>query len=252
MNTSPTVRQALVALIAALVAMGASRGATASDISTIAVIELFTSQGCSSCPPADALMQRYADRNDVVALTMPVDYWDYLGWKDTLASPKFSARQRHYAKARGDGAVYTPQVVVNGTVHVNGSDQTRIDTAIQNLAISAERRVSIRCRAQDGVVAIDIGGDPSAAASVSGTVWLAVVRPMEEIVVRRGENNGRKLAYFNVVRELTPIGMWSGKPLTVQLPQGALTSAKDSKLAILLQEGTAGRMIAAAWSTAGR
>lgn len=252
MNPLAQTRFTLLAATAIAVVMGPVRETSAADTSTVAVIELFTSQGCSSCPPADALMQRYAARNDVVVLTMPVDYWDYLGWKDTLASPKFTARQRQYAKTRGDGAIYTPQVVVNGVAHTNGSDRARIDSAIQNHAFPAERRVSIKCRTQDGVVAIDIGGDPSAAASVSGTVWLAVVRPTEEIVVRRGENHGRTLTYFNVVREITPIGMWSGKPMTVQLPHGAVTSAKDSKLAILLQEGTTGRMIAAAWSAAGR
>jgi hypothetical protein len=88
------------------------------------VLELFTSQGCSSCPAADALFKAYAARRDIVALSMPVDYWDYLGWKDTLGSPKFSRRQRDYAKQRGDGQVYTPQVVVNGRTHVVGSSKS--------------------------------------------------------------------------------------------------------------------------------
>ena len=95
-----------------------------------AVIELFTSQGCSSCPPADALLQKYAADPNVIALSMPVDYWDYLGWKDTFASPRNTERQRAYAKSRGDGAIYTPQAVINGSIHVNGSSRSEIDQAI--------------------------------------------------------------------------------------------------------------------------
>src|SRR5947207_9771054 len=96
-----------------------------------AVFELFTSQGCSSCPNADALLARLAARDDVIALSLPVDYWDYLGWKDTLASPKFAERQRAYAQARGDGAIYTPQAVVNGLVHVNGADEGSIKRTME-------------------------------------------------------------------------------------------------------------------------
>jgi hypothetical protein len=94
------------------------------------VVELYTSQGCSSCPPADALLKAYAERKDVLALTLPVDYWDYLGWKDTLGSAKHSERQRNYARARGDGQVYTPQVVINGVAHAIGSSKSAIDTGL--------------------------------------------------------------------------------------------------------------------------
>ena len=131
-------RLALVALVAGLAGLSASAQAqaVASDaadaapskavIEPKAVVELFTSQGCSSCPTADAVLGRLVKRDDIVALSLPVDYWDYLGWKDTLASPKFSERQRAYGKARGDGAIYTPQVIVNGVAHVNGSDEDKI------------------------------------------------------------------------------------------------------------------------------
>src|SRR5215470_4237706 len=109
-----------VALLVCAV-VGATTAADAGE--TRAVIELFTSQGCSSCPPADQLLGQFANDPTVVALSLPIDYWDYLGWKDTLAKPAHSARQRAYASARGDRAVYTPQVVVNGSVHVQGSDK---------------------------------------------------------------------------------------------------------------------------------
>src|ERR1700676_3000332 len=97
-----------------------------------AVVELFTSQGCSSCPPADKVIGELAKDPSVIALSMPIDYWDYLGWKDTLADARFSARQKAYSQMRGDRDVYTPQVVVNGSVHVIGSDRAAIDSAIGN------------------------------------------------------------------------------------------------------------------------
>src|SRR6516165_10211815 len=98
---------------------------------TRAVVELFTSQGCSSCPPADKLLGELAKRDDLLALSLPIDYWDYLGWKDTLASHDFSERQREYAQSRGDGAVYTPQAVINGTDDMVGSDRSAIESAVK-------------------------------------------------------------------------------------------------------------------------
>src|SRR5277367_2010399 len=95
-----------------------------------AVVELFTSQGCSSCPPADKIIGELAKDPSVIALSMPIDYWDYLGWKDTLADSRFSARQKAYSQVRGDREVYTPQVVVNGSEHVVGSDRAAIERAI--------------------------------------------------------------------------------------------------------------------------
>src|SRR5947208_869101 len=99
-----------------------------------AVVELFTSQGCSSCPPADKVIGELANDPSVIALSMPIDYWDYLGWKDTLADSRFTARQKAYSQVRGDREVYTPQVVVNGSVHVIGSDRPGIEEAIGTTA----------------------------------------------------------------------------------------------------------------------
>jgi len=226
--------------------------AAQSDRERISVIELFTSQGCSSCPPADALLKRYSDRRDVVALTMAVDYWDYLGWKDTLASPKFSARQRAYAKARRDGAVYTPQAVVNGTIHVNGSDRAQIDEAIERTSRKSEPAVSLTCRTENGAMVVEVGNAAPGQAVKDGTLWLAVVQPQAEIPVKHGENRGRTLAYYNVVRELTPVGMWSGKATTVRLPHGAFETSPGARFAILLQQESVGPILAAAWAPARR
>jgi len=210
-----------------------------------AVIELFTSQGCSSCPPADALLQSYAERSDVVALSLPVDYWDYLGWKDTLASPKYTRRQRAYAKSFG-AQPYTPQVVVNGLTHVVGSHAGDIDRAIEKTkAQIGSSRVPLSLHTDGRTLTIDIGSAVSGD-ETAGTLWLAAVRPRVDIDVRRGENRGRKLSYFNVVRELTPVGMWSGKAAKLELPHGE-TLRNGERCAAWLQVEATGRIIAAAW-----
>lgn len=238
--------RALVAASAGVLALSAPAAAQQAA-ERVSVIELFTSQGCSSCPSADSLFKRYVDRKDVVALSFAVDYWDYLGWKDTLASPKFSARQRAYAKARRDGAVYTPQAVVNGLSHHNGSDRARIDEALERSARRTEPAVSLTCRVENGALVVEVGGTAAASAGKDATLWLAVVQPRADIEVKRGENRGQTLAYHNVVRELTPVGMWSGKATTVRLPQSAIDGTPGTRFAVLLQQETVGPILAAAW-----
>jgi len=214
-----------------------------------AVVELFTSQGCSSCPPADALLRTYAERSDIVALSLPVDYWDYLGWKDTFASPKNSDRQRAYAKTRGDGAVYTPQVVVNGVAHVNGASARELDQTIKAQVESFSRsRVPVRFWRNSTLLVIDIGMPPGDGAEIKdATIWLAVVQRSGTVEIRRGENDGRTVTYSNIVRELAPIGMWSGKPMTLRIAQRAIMQPGTETCAVLLQQGTSGPIIGAAW-----
>lgn len=213
-----------------------------------AVIELFTSQGCSSCPPADALLQTYAERSDIVALSLPVDYWDYLGWKDTFASAKNSERQRAYAKTRGDGAVYTPQAVVNGTAHVNGANASDLEHAVQSLADQfAKTRVPVRFWRNASLLIIDIGMPSTDPEIKEATIWLAVVQRSGTVEIRRGENSGRTLTYANIVRELAPVGMWSGKPLTLRIAQRAIMQPGAETCAVLIQQGTSGPIIGAAW-----
>jgi hypothetical protein len=220
---------------------------------TSSVIELFTSQGCSVCPPADALLKSYSERSDVVALSLPVDYWDYLGWTDTFASPKFTGRQRAYAKARGDGEIYTPQVVVNGVAHVVGTKRGDIDRAIERTSKAfAAARVPLRVWSDKETVTIEAGAAADPTTSFAGTVWLAVVQPRADVEVRHGENRGRKLAYYNVVRELTAVGMWSGQPTRIQLQNAAIVRSSNERCAVFLQQGATGPIIGAAWMTVGR
>jgi len=211
------------------------------------VIELYTSQGCSSCPAADALLGRLAKRDDIIALSFSVDYWDYLGWKDTLANDKFSERQRAYGQARGDGAIYTPQAVVNGATHANGSDERQIDRLIERPGKAAPALpISIRLAGEKGKLMIETGAAPPGVAAKEATLWLAVVSRSVEIPITRGENQGRTITYHNVVRELIPIGMWNGKPMTVQLERHSFMRPGADRCAVLLQQGKAGPIIGAA------
>jgi hypothetical protein len=207
-----------------------------------AVVELFTSQGCSSCPPADAVMESYAKRPGVLALTFSVDYWDYLGWKDTLSDPKFTKRQRAYAKARGDGQVYTPQVVVNGVRHVVGSQADAIDGALAATKEQSTSWVPMTISMAGDHLAIEAPAGPKADA----TIWLVMLSRRTDVQVKRGENAGRLLTYFNVVRDISPIGMWTGQALSVRLDRRTLNASNAEQCAVILQKGHAGPIIGAA------
>jgi hypothetical protein len=224
--------------------VAAAAPAVAGD--TRAVIELFTSQGCSSCPPADKLMAGYAERQDVLALSFPVDYWDYLGWKDTLASHDNSERQRDYAAARGDGEVYTPQMIVNGRTHVVGSDGAAIEAA---LAASPGLSVPITLTSGSDATTVNIGPAKDPAAS-KGTIWLVMYDRADSVPIERGENSGKTITYSNVVRKLRPIAMWKGEAMSFDLPKSEVTQAKVARCAVLLQtekgNGLPGPIIGAA------
>ncbi|MEQ1694489.1 MAG: DUF1223 domain-containing protein [Hyphomicrobiaceae bacterium] len=211
------------------------------------VIELFTSQGCSSCPPADALMKTYATLPGVLVLSLPVDYWDYLGWKDTLGNSKNTDRQKNYAKARGDGQIYTPQAVINGVAHVNGASRKEIDQAITDSEkhITANR-VPLRSWTERGNILIETGPAAEHATMKEATIWLAVIQKSAEVTIPSGENRGKTLTYTNVVRELTAVGTWTGQPMRIQLARAALMRPQMESVAILIQEGKAGPIIGAA------
>ncbi len=199
-----------------------------------AVVELFTSQGCSSCPPADGVLVDLAARPDVVALTLPVDYWDYLGWKDTLAQPGFTARQRAYAHLRGDRQVYTPQIIVNGTRSTIGSDRAEIDRAIAGEpARAALLPVTVSTSERDGIVTVEVTG---AAEHQATPVWVLPVRKTQTIEISRGENKGRKVTYANVVRAIVRIGEWRGGTERYEVP--LVTAQGDGDGYVVLLQST--------------
>jgi hypothetical protein len=211
-----------------------------------AVIELFTSQGCSSCPPADKLMGELAKDPSLVTLSLPVDYWDYLGWKDTLAQHGHSNRERAYATVRGDREVYTPQVVVNGVVHVLGSDKAAIENAIaQTRHDAAPLTLPLTMSVADGTVTVNV---PAATGSnnSSGEVWLCPITGKAEVAIGRGENRGHTLNYYNVVRRWVKLGDWSGQAQTFTLPVSKIADADFSlkdvdHVAVVVQSGGANK-----------
>jgi len=240
----PTTFIALGAGILCAAALGLSTSSEAqppkSSTLTPVLLELFTSQGCSSCPPADELLNAWRDRPGVITLSFNVDYWNYLGWHDTLSSPENSGRQRDYALSRGDGKVYTPQMVVDGITHVNGANEAAIEMAMRN----AERRlkdvkVPISMKADGNSLVVDIGAAPETSDMREATVWLAVAKDKETVAINRGENRGKEITYSHPVRKITPIGMWKGEQMTLSLPLTELqTMGGDCLVAMLQVEGS--------------
>jgi hypothetical protein len=212
-----------------------------------AVLELFTSQGCSSCPPADALLAELGKRPGYVTLSYSVDYWNYLGWRDTLSSAANSDRQRDYARMRGDGKVYTPQIVVDGVTHVNGANEAAIEMAMRNAAKRLEdSRVPVNMHAEGDTLVIGIGAAPEKSDQRSATIWLAIAKDGATVSITRGENRGKTLSYYHPVKELTPIGMWSGEAMTLRLPLKDLKTMGGDCLVALLQVENAGPILGAA------
>ena len=210
-----------------------------------AVIELFTSQGCSSCPAADKLLAELSRDSTLVTLSLAVDYWDYLGWKDTLALHGHSNRERAYADARGDREVYTPQVVVNGLVPVLGSDKAAIERAIAQTRQSATPlTLPVTLTVADGKVSVNVPAAKDGHGSAE--VWLCPITGKAQVAIERGENRGHTLTYTNVVRRWVKLGMWTGKAETFSLPVASLPDAEFSlqdidRVAVVVQSGVAAK-----------
>jgi hypothetical protein len=206
------------------------------------VLELFTSQGCSSCPPADQLVRELARDPAVVAISWPVDYWDYIGWKDTLAQPLFTARQKGYASARGDGHVYTPQAVIDGLAHAVGSDRAEIETAVKagrgrKGALSVPVSLS---PGSAGGLRIEIG-NAAAEGPKDAQVWLIRIARERTVAIGRGENSGASVTYTNVARSAAKIGEWNGHAANFEVAAADLLGADSDGYVVLLQAGTAAR-----------
>jgi hypothetical protein len=202
-----------------------------------AVLELFTSQGCSSCPDADKLLGELASDPALVPLSLPIDYWDYLGWKDTLALSGHSTRQRAYARLRGDRDVYTPQVVVNGSVHALGSDRDAIEHAIVQTDRNAMiMSVPVVMSVDGGILNVRIAAAEKE--RIGGEVWLCPVAKTVPVQIGRGENHGRTITYHNVVRRWLKLGDWAGSAAAWSIPLANFKSEDIDTAAIILQEGT--------------
>lgn len=198
------------------------------------VLELYQTQGCSSCPPALEVLREEAQRPEIIALSFAVTYWDQLGWKDSFAQPAFTSRQWDYAHANVRAVVATPQLIVNGRGFVNGGNKAEVDAAIADYRIAPEGP-SLRLDRNQLIV----GSAPTARRA---TVWLVSYDPRTlQVPIHAGENNGRTLAHRNIVRAIEKLGFWIGTQRSYRLPEAQLGLAR----AILVQAGTGGPIIAA-------
>jgi hypothetical protein len=218
-----------------------------------AVVELFTSQGCSSCPPADKVIGELAKDPSVIALSMPIDYWDYLGWKDTLADARFSARQQAYSRVRGDRGVYTPQVVVNGSVHLVGSDRAGIEDAIGDTRkADGVMSVPVSMALAGKQISVSVAASSKGPAAMHGEVWICSISKEVSIAIGRGENRGREVTYHNVVRNLLKVGDWNGSAGNWSVPLENISREGVDAAAVYVQDGNRdkpGPMLGAAYTS---
>jgi hypothetical protein len=221
---------------AVAVSVFAAPASSATSGGSPVVVELFQSQGCSSCPPANANLNAIADRPDVIPLSFAVTYWDQLGWKDTFATPQFTARQWDYAHSAGRGQVATPQMVINGGRQtIVGNNRQQLEAAIAGARHPDGPRIML----MDGQVSVGAAGGTK-----FSTVWVVRYDPrVNNVPIRAGENGGRTLSHRNIVRQLQAVGTWSGKPVTFAVPA---SSNPVYRTAVLVQSGKGGPIVAAA------
>ena len=201
-------------------------GAEAGSLKQPVLVELFTSQGGSSCPPADQILGELQKRDDVVALSFSIDYWDYIGWRDTLARRENTLRQQAYEKVLASHRVYTPQMVVDGVKDVVGNQRKDvIETLERRLSETQFKRLPVSVSQVGDEVQVRVGALPGVRSPA--TVWLAHTLSSRTVNIANGENSGRVITYHNVVRGFAAVGKWSGDPVTLELPaqgeQGELT-----------------------------
>jgi hypothetical protein len=233
----------------AAVATALTAGASAFAAEPRAVIELFTSQGCSSCPPADKLMGDLAKDPGLIPLSLAIDYWDYLGWKDTLALAGHTKRQKAYSHVRGDRDVYTPQAVINGSVEALGSDQAAIRRAItQSRGNATTLSLPLTLTLDNGRLTVAAPAGPNENADAEA--WLCPVTKSVRVAINRGENSGHTFTYHNVVRRWVKLGVWNGKAATWSIPVADFKSDGVDAVAVIVQSGAAsapGPMLGAAF-----
>jgi hypothetical protein len=245
--------RALIFVATAFATMGFVANAPAQEASKskpIGVVELFTSQGCSNCPKADRAIESLAGRDDVVTVAYHVDYWNYMGWQDTLSAKENTERQYGYAKTMGIKNVFTPQIVLNG---MHDTKVTNPDRLVDELGrLNGTRNgmpVTVSAELSPEEMTIHIGDGPVAGIDKADVV-VAYFRKYSTVEIQKGENQGKKIVYRNAVTKLETVGMWEGKALTVKLPAAVLAKRGFDGCAILLQshdvDNNPGRILGAA------
>jgi len=231
-----TTLSALTTRLAVPAALAAAMLLPAAAQARPAVVELFTSQGCSSCPPADALLTEIAPREDVIALTYNITYWDYLGWRDTLGRAEHTERQEAYAMTFRDRK-YTPQMVIDGASHMPGSRQRAarkaINDKVDDLAASSQPDLISTYASPTGLAIAAEATETDTAA----VVWLVQYDTAHEVEITRGENAGETITYSNVVREITRLGDWDmSQPLSLDVAKDMLMEGNHDGCAIIVQK----------------
>ena len=209
------------------------------------VVELFTSQGCNSCPPADEFLGELVERDDVIALSYHIDYWDYLGWRDTFSSEASTERQRKYARYLGANSVYTPQMVIGGRAHAVGSRRGDVERAITRVAQTGGDHPEVSfVHGEAGNVTVRIGEAERPERSAS--VWLVRFDEAQSVPIKSGENAGRTITYHHIVRDIERIGRWRGPAAEFPLAMADLSAGGRDGCAVLVQIGDQGPVIGAA------
>ena len=237
---SKSGRSGLWAMLLCLGSFGGTAGALAQ--SNPVVVELYTSQGCAACPPADALIDHLAVREDVIALALHVDYWDYIGWTDEFAQPRFSERQKNYARKAGRVSVYTPQMIVGGLSEVKGSSSMQVMGAIQDhLALASQSSVSVTLTAQGGGT-VEVQAQAAAPFARMADIQLVRYRDSATVEIMAGENEGQRITYRNIVTSWDVIDEWDGaSPYARQI---AVEGTEP--VVVLVQEQGLGQVLGAA------
>ncbi len=217
--------------------------AAAPAIAKPVVLELFTSQGCSSCPPADRVLQEAAELDGVIAISRPITYWDRLGWKDTLARPENTARQNEYRRLSGRTGVYTPQIVIDGDWEGNGSNRGKVFRQIRETRAEATPAKVMLTRGPNDQFAIEVRGAEGAR---HGEVRLISLESAATVNIGGGENRGRTITYTNVVRDERRVGIWTGGAKRFLIDQAEIDRLAGDRLAVVLQRPGSGEVLGAA------
>lgn len=212
--------------------------------STPVVVELYTSQGCSSCPPADRLMNVLSEYDAIISLTLPIDYWDRLGWPDSFADKEHTARQTEYAY-RFKKRMYTPQIVVNGAEHVAGNKRSEVLETIIKAQQNSKLTVPVSLTESDGSIQIKIDS-ANTKTKVDAQIILAPYFSEDRIVeIQKGENRGENIAYSHIVRGLTKLGPYDGKQASISIPAESIWVEGVDACAVLVQDKTTRTIIGA-------
>jgi len=237
---------AVAVLFVLALASGISQQARAETPPSPVVVELFTSQGCSACPPADKLLGKLATRSDVIALSMPVDYWDYLEWQDTLGRAEHTERQRQYVERLGLATVYTPQIIVSGLVDVIGSREEAVEDAIREVRGKlSDSQVALTVEERDKTIHVEIAAS-SAGSTATATIYAVPILSAQTVNIERGENRGKTITYHNVSREIMPVGKWTGKAQTLDLAHDEVMIGDTDHCVVILQDDRTGAILGAA------